>query len=222
MAPDQMATKEALLQAAGELFADLGFDGASTREIARRAGTNMASIGYHFGGKENLYLETLRFVLTKENTWGDALEAALARTEQGTPVSEALCATIRTRLEETFGGVHPIWQTKLIVRALLEPSPALRALIHENFAPEFARATAVARAWNPALSEAQAKLWTNSLFGQEIVYVLAQTIMLEMEQWAAYPAGYLDEVAAHTARLMTAALWLGELDTGRGNEEVPQ
>jgi TetR/AcrR family transcriptional regulator, regulator of cefoperazone and chloramphenicol sensitivity len=45
-----------LLQTAIEQFGRLGFEGASTRDIARASGTAMSSITYHFGGKEGLYL----------------------------------------------------------------------------------------------------------------------------------------------------------------------
>jgi len=47
-------THSTLLEAAGELFAQAGFAATSTRAIADRAGTNMALIQYHFGGKEGL------------------------------------------------------------------------------------------------------------------------------------------------------------------------
>lgn len=46
---------EQLLDAAAPLFADRGFDGTSTREIAKRAKCNVAMIAYHFGNKEGLY-----------------------------------------------------------------------------------------------------------------------------------------------------------------------
>jgi AcrR family transcriptional regulator len=45
-----------LLQTAIEQFGRLGFEGASTRDIARASSTAMSSITYHFGGKEGLYL----------------------------------------------------------------------------------------------------------------------------------------------------------------------
>lgn len=50
------ATRDALVRAATEVFARHGFEAVSTREIARLAGANQALIGYHFGGKEGLYL----------------------------------------------------------------------------------------------------------------------------------------------------------------------
>lgn len=58
--PDQDSTKERLLQAATELFAQKGFHGTSTREITQRAGTNLSSLYFHWHSKENLYLAVHR------------------------------------------------------------------------------------------------------------------------------------------------------------------
>jgi AcrR family transcriptional regulator len=212
MTQDPHDTRAALLQAAGELFAEFGYDGASTRAIARRANTNMASIAYHFGGKEPLYLETLQRVLESQCTWGQMLESALALTESGTPVADALESTLRQRLGEILSGKHPVWETQLLLRALLEPSPAARALLRDVFAPQMVQIIAVAQAWNPALTGDEAKRWGNALFGQEVVYALARNVILDVERWDAYPATYLDDVARYSARLMAGALWPERFD----------
>jgi len=52
---DNIETKDKILAAAKELFAQKGFDGTSTREIVNAAGVNISLISYHFGGKENLF-----------------------------------------------------------------------------------------------------------------------------------------------------------------------
>ncbi len=48
-------TRARILEAAVELFAASGFEGASTRTIAERAGINLPAIQYYFGSKEGLY-----------------------------------------------------------------------------------------------------------------------------------------------------------------------
>jgi TetR/AcrR family transcriptional regulator len=48
-------TRERLLEAALEAFAEHGFDGARTREIAERAGANLGLLSYYFAGKEELW-----------------------------------------------------------------------------------------------------------------------------------------------------------------------
>src|SRR3989442_19611 len=53
---DAAATREALLAAGAELFAERGYDGRPGTAIAQRAGVNKAMINYHFRGKRKLYL----------------------------------------------------------------------------------------------------------------------------------------------------------------------
>ena len=53
---DAAGTRDALLAAGTELFAEHGYDGVPVADIARRAGVNKAMINYHFGGKRPLYL----------------------------------------------------------------------------------------------------------------------------------------------------------------------
>jgi len=52
---DPEATRQAIMAVAAEMFAELGFDGATVERIARRARVNKAMISYHFGGKRQLY-----------------------------------------------------------------------------------------------------------------------------------------------------------------------
>lgn len=54
-------TKQRLLETAGFVFAERGFEHATVREICRRAKANVASVNYHFGGKEELYAEVLAY-----------------------------------------------------------------------------------------------------------------------------------------------------------------
>lgn len=83
------ATK--ILEAADELFGEVGFDASTTREIAERAGVNKALIHYHFRSKDgllesllgryyDLLSETLRAALEKaegdlRSRFGDLIDA---------------------------------------------------------------------------------------------------------------------------------------------------
>jgi len=53
---DAAGTREALLAAGTELFAERGYEGVPVSAIAQNAGVNKAMINYHFGGKRKLYL----------------------------------------------------------------------------------------------------------------------------------------------------------------------
>lgn len=56
---DPEATRRALLEAGSALFAERGYDGVGTEEVAARAGVNKALISYHFRGKRGLYVAVL-------------------------------------------------------------------------------------------------------------------------------------------------------------------
>jgi AcrR family transcriptional regulator len=54
-------TRARLVEAAREVFAQHGFQGATVREICRRADVNVAAVNYHFGSKDGLLSEALNF-----------------------------------------------------------------------------------------------------------------------------------------------------------------
>ena len=60
-------TREAILDAAEDLFADQGFDKTSLREITGRAGVNLAAVNYHFGSKEALISAVLERIVAPIN-----------------------------------------------------------------------------------------------------------------------------------------------------------
>lgn len=53
-------TRERILDEAETLFANNGYHAVSIREITRAAQCNLAAVNYHFGNKQNLYLEVFR------------------------------------------------------------------------------------------------------------------------------------------------------------------
>jgi len=57
--PRQPISREALLDAARQVFAEDGYDAASTNRIAELAGLRKASLLHRFGSKEALYLEVM-------------------------------------------------------------------------------------------------------------------------------------------------------------------
>jgi len=52
---DGARTRARILEVALPLFAEFGYSGTSIRAIAKGAACNVATLAYHFGGKEGLY-----------------------------------------------------------------------------------------------------------------------------------------------------------------------
>ncbi|RYU88002.1 TetR/AcrR family transcriptional regulator [Mucilaginibacter terrigena] len=56
MEKEKTDKKDHILDVAERVFAELGYDGASTRVISGEAGVNMAMLNYYFGSKEGVFL----------------------------------------------------------------------------------------------------------------------------------------------------------------------
>ena len=118
-----------LLDTAIDQFGKLGFEGASTREIARASGTAMSSITYHFGGKEGLYLAAADHIAASAS----ALQApalALARTALEGPretVVEAVLAVLDSFAQMMLRPESEAW-SRFIIREQQFPTEAFDRL----------------------------------------------------------------------------------------------
>jgi len=95
------ATRERIVGAAVEAFAEFGFHGASTRDIARRAGANQGLITYHFHTKDELWRAAAdRLFGMLRTSLGERL-AALESDDPHERQREAIRAYVR------FAAAHP-------------------------------------------------------------------------------------------------------------------
>ena len=60
----QETAKGRILAAALDVFAEKGYNGATTREIVKAAGSSLSMLNLCFGSKENLYKEVLKEILS--------------------------------------------------------------------------------------------------------------------------------------------------------------
>src|SRR4030095_7890590 len=81
---DSAGTREALIAAGTELFAERGYDGVPVAAVAHKAGVNKAMINYHFGGKRKLYLAIL------SATFADIVAGVERLAESPQPAPEVL------------------------------------------------------------------------------------------------------------------------------------
>ncbi|MCB1047137.1 MAG: TetR/AcrR family transcriptional regulator [Calditrichaeota bacterium] len=111
-----------LFAAARQAFIELGFEGATTRQIAERAGMNPALIHYYFGTKEKLYRRVLATELLQ------LLRFQVAERVGVLPIEEVL-VTFPTRMLDWLRH-HPD-TARLIRRELGSGGERARSLVQE-------------------------------------------------------------------------------------------
>lgn len=141
-ASTHFSTKERIIGAAEELFAQHGFSGTSLRQVTSRADVNIAAVNYHFGSKENLINEVFRRRLDELSANRlIALKAAMARDE--VKLEEVLAAFIEPALALTIDHRGGSSFVRVIARAYAEKNDGLRKFLSDNYGHvlrDFARA----------------------------------------------------------------------------------
>lgn len=95
MAAPKGGSWDRLLDSAERLFAEKGYDAASTREIAALSGDTLGTLSYHFKTKETLLLEVLRRRFDQMNDLRRAMYEDFATKRGGTPnLDEAIEAIV--------------------------------------------------------------------------------------------------------------------------------
>jgi AcrR family transcriptional regulator len=134
---DGLATRQQLLQAAGEVFARHGYAKATSKEICKRAKANIAAVNYHFGGKDALYAA----VLVEAHGRLVSLQSLTASgVEASTP--EARLRLLLTQLVHHIAGHEDAWELKVLGREIMSPSPLVTQMVNDQVLPKVRFATA--------------------------------------------------------------------------------
>jgi len=124
-------TRERLLKAAAQLFADRGFKKVTVRDICRVARANVAAVNYHFGDKTGLYREVLQQAIETIRATNDAARAA----GEGLPPDERLRQYLKVSLCRVTSSGNISWISRLVHRELSDPTPSLDALVDQALRP---------------------------------------------------------------------------------------
>jgi len=170
-ATTRFSTKDRILGAAEELFAQQGFAGTSLRQVTSRADVNIAAVNYHFGSKENLVNEVFRRRMDEMSAQRLAqLQAAtIAHSGELEPVLAAFVEPALAMAQDRHGGGAFI---RVIARAYAEKNDSLRTFLSEQYGHvprEFAKAIATCV---PELSKAQL-YWRLDFLSGALTYAMA-------------------------------------------------
>ena len=209
MDQEPRGTKLSLILAAGELFAEYGVEGTSIRTIAEKAGVNIAGVNYHFGSKENLYTETLRYAILQNGGMKPfELCEQCAIINEPVKIAESLYTFIKGRFISLIAPDKPHWFTKLIIRSLLDPSPSFQSITEQIFVPDLEALATIIRASNPEMSREKALFWALSIEGQIAFYIICRLPILITLGKTEYDHTFIDAAAEHIAHSIITALGL--------------
>ncbi|HOV86448.1 MAG TPA: CerR family C-terminal domain-containing protein [Syntrophobacteraceae bacterium] len=195
-------TPARLLETAGELFARHGYRAVTVREICRRARVNIAAIHYHFGDKFGLYSAAVRNLVSRESSTPPPQGGAA----DGSTPEEQLYAFVRSLLFRTLREGNTPWSGKILLRELLEPSPAFPELFQQAILPLLEQARfLLGQLAPPNLPEETLRLCALGLLGQCLFYQHAPEHLLDPASGKS-KSSRMEAVADHMTRFFVHAV----------------
>jgi AcrR family transcriptional regulator len=195
-------TKERILHAAEDLFAQHGFAGTSLRQVTSRADVNIAAVNYHFGSKENLVHEVFKHRMDEMSE--KRLASLAAAVEKDPADMEAiLLAFIQPALALTLDR-HGASFVRVLARAYAEKNDGLRNFLSENYGQvlrEFAKA--IARCL-PDLSKEEL-YWRMDFVAGALTYAMADFGLIKRQPGVSEKT-HCEKAAQHLIKFAQAGL----------------
>lgn len=195
-------TKERIIHAAEDLFAQHGFAGTSLRQVTSRADVNIAAVNYHFGSKENLVHEVFKHRMDEMS--GKRLASLAAAIEKDPDNLEAiLLAFIQPALALTLDR-HGASFVRVLARAYAEKNDGLRNFLSENYGQvlrEFAKAIAHCL---PNLSKEEL-YWRMDFVAGALTYAMADFGLIKRQPGVSEKA-HCEKAAQHLIKFAQAGL----------------
>jgi AcrR family transcriptional regulator len=216
-ATDNLSAQQRLLEAAGRVFAEKGFQDATVREISQLAGTNVASINYYFGDKERLYIETVKHA---HRTRFEKVPAP--QFPPGMPAELKLRMFIGAFLQRVLYDSDDCWHFPLLFRELLNPSAACTEMVESMIRPQaLMLGTVIDELVGDPLEPTQRHWITFSIIGQCLHYRVARSVverLIPAEEFGHYTPEILTD---HITKFTLAALGVQPYPLRRASEPAP-
>ncbi len=168
------SSRERLMEAAGEVFAERGFKAATIRDITKRAGVNIAAVNYYFRDKAELYSAVLM------HAQRCAIETAWVVESTG-PARARLRDFILGMMRHLLDPLRPAWHSRLMAREMAAPTPMLHGLIDDGFRPKVAELDRILRELSDGgLNDADLGRASASIIAQCVFYRQNRPVVLRL------------------------------------------
>jgi TetR/AcrR family transcriptional regulator, regulator of cefoperazone and chloramphenicol sensitivity len=196
----ELDAKQRLIEAGLEIFGAYNLEGATTRQLAQRAGVNQAAIPYYFGGKEGLYLAVIRYMLQHKGAQVLPVADRIRRKITGRQLApEEALALIRTLFSTIVSVLLQDQATttwaRIIVREQMQPTKAFD-ILYEQLIRHVHEALSVLLAivLKRKATDPVVILRAHTLVGQIIIFLSGRETIRRRMNWEKYTATEIKQI----------------------------
>ena len=206
--------KDRILYEAEVLFAERGFYAVTIREITQAARCNLAAVNYHFGNKQNLYMEVFRCL------WKPRAKRILARFESVLAQRELTLKGIVHAVAEAFikgplSDEERLRHFQLMVREMARPTEAFEMVIGDVIGPFQRKLAELIRPFMAReMGQVALLLYIQSIISMVIHFNFARNPVMRITGME-YDAQFKDDLVDHVVQFSLSGL------NGAGEGGVP-
>ena len=130
-------SKDRILDGAEALFAEKGFHAVTVREITRAAHCNLAAVNYHFGNKQNLYIEVFRSRWIPRARRVQTCFKEVLSAQDGLSLANIVHSLAEAFLKGPLTDDERLRHSQLMIREMAKPGLATEILVDEVVKPFF-------------------------------------------------------------------------------------
>lgn len=187
-------TRSRLIEAAIEVIGAVGYEGASTRALAKTANTTLSAIPYHFGGKKELYLAAAHMIAEyAASRVGEALDVLEDNSvpDKAVRLEQALTNFLHIILENA----EPHSWTSFVARCTYENDEAFTVIYERAIAPMLERLLETASDISGRSPDDGAlRLRISAILTAIISFRFLRGIMLRSMAWTEIQQGSLGQI----------------------------
>lgn len=208
---DTPNAKERLLEAAIDVFGKYGFNGATTRMIAQKAGVNISAIPYYFKGKEGLYHAVIEHISkiiqaqiqTTLQSIEERFKANNVKSKEATALLEKLLSGI---INFILGSAQAPRFMRIILREQLDPSGAYDTIYGCVMAPVITAIAKMVTVITCVATKREAHLRAVMVMGQILSFRIAKETIVRLLDVKGYTAEETAEIKKMILEQTRAAL----------------
>lgn len=207
-------TRQRLIEAALEVFGEFGFNGASTRMLADKAGANLAAIPYHFQGKEGLYRAAAQHIVDQMNEFTAPTLGEIEQSLRNPQLSRGEALHLLHRYTDMMaailvGSKEVNSQCAFVMREQLQPGAAFD-ILYKGMMRRILDVCAglLAVLFHRPQSDPIINLRASAIFGQILIFRTSRNVTLRRLGWKDFSGDRLALIQSiiweHVDRIVSA------------------
>ncbi len=194
-------TRATLVHTGARLFAINGFHGVSMRTLSAEAGVNLATVGYHFGGKAGLYEAIIQSLIDIRDEIFPGAEEVRARLEEAGNSIPGKRAVVDWYIGKLVHGIlgneQHAWPAFIISRELAQPTELFPKLEQEFFDPSFESLNRFVSYLLPDdAGHEEISICMHGIIGMIIKFLEGYDIFIKRIGWESYEGHGVEKVAS--------------------------